>query len=329
MRLKGKVMQQIQTVAMLYRDESDRGLWEARLKEVPGLLSIAVDGDLSPALEKLRGAGSALRLVILSSRLYPVEHPELARRVRAACPGSELLLVSSCEDPSPPFLPLFADNLRHLAINPPESGRPDPEYLSGAVEMLVDRRPWEIGSCLKEGTAIHSFQLDSTADKELLIGKLEAVLSGEGEEYQLLRQKGALLADELLENALYDAPRGALGDKLFKKGEQRAMLPEERIVFSFGFDGATLALKLTDNWGSLEPDLVMKFLARNQEDGSSLDDTGGRGLFIIWRFLDQFHVDVHPGQETTVGGHLQLSSGLHPEAPRGFHITEHQTGEAA
>jgi anti-sigma regulatory factor (Ser/Thr protein kinase) len=101
------------------------------------------------------------------------------------------------------------------------------------------------------------------------------------------------------------------------------MLPQERIVFSFGFDGETLALKLTDSWGSLEPDMVIEYLARNQEDGSIADDVGGRGLFIIWRFLDHFHMDVQPGQETVVGGHLQLSSRLDPEAPRGFHITAH------
>jgi hypothetical protein len=322
-------MPQIHTVAMLYQDESDRALWEPVLNEIPGLLGVAVDGDLSKALERLRDAGASLRTVMLSSRLYPVEHPELVRRVRALCPGSELLLVSSSGDSSPPLMPLFADNVRHLAINPPESGRSEAECLANAVEMLVARRPWEIGSCLKKGTPVHSFQLVSTEDKEPLIAKLEAALSGEGEEYELLRQKGALLADELLENALYDAPRGVHGDRLFQKGERRSMLPGERIVFSFGFDGATLALKLTDNWGSLEPDLVIEFLARNQEDGATADDAGGRGLFIIWRFMDQFHVNVHPGQETVVGGHLQLSSGLHPEAPRGFHITEHQKGEAA
>jgi hypothetical protein len=104
----------------------------------------------------------------------------------------------------------------------------------------VERRPWEICSCLREGTAIHSFQLFSSEDKERLIGLLELLLAGDGEEHELLRQKGALLADELLENALYDAPRAADGSKLFRKGEKRVMLPEERIVFSFGFDGETL-----------------------------------------------------------------------------------------
>lgn len=322
-------MQQNQMVAVLYKDENDRHLWEDTLKEVPGLLSITVDGDLSHALESLRCAGSTLRLVILSSRLYPGENPELAQRIRAVCPESELLLVSSSDDPSPPLMPLLVDNIRHMAINVPDSGRSDTEYLSAAVAMLVAQRPWEIGCCIKEGTLIHSYQMNSTDDKESLIGALDAVISGDGEDFDMLRQKGALLADELLENAMYDAPRDAHGEKLFKKGEKRNMLPQERIVLSFGFDGETLALQLTDNWGSLEPDLVIEYLARNQQNCSIVDEVGGRGLFIIWRFLDRFHVNVHPGQETVVGGQLQLSSGLNPEAPRGFHITEHQIGDAA
>lgn len=322
-------MRQMQTVAVLYKDESDRTLWETTLKGIPGLMSVTADRSLTVALERLRRIGPTLRLVILSARLYPGENPELAAKIRAACPKSEILLISSSAELSPPLMPLLVDNVRHLAINAPEGDRLDRRYLPSVVSRLVDRRPWEIGSCLKEGTPIHSFRLASSEDKELLIGALEMVLSGEGEEYQMLRQKGALLADEMLENAMYGAPRGTHGNKLFKKGDKRAMLPQERIDFSFGFDGETLALKLTDSWGSLEPDQVMEYLARNQEENSIADDAGGRGLFIIWRFLDQFHVDVQPGQKTVVGGHLQLSSRLDPEEPRGFHITAHQKGEAA
>ena len=320
-------MPQMRKVAVLYLDENDRKLWEAGLDGIPGLSSITVDGNLTLSLERVRRMRSTLRIVMLSARLYPGKHPELAERVREGCPGVELLLISS-DDSSPPLKPLFADGIGHLAINS-EKGRSDREYLPAVVSMLVDRRPWEIGSCLKEGTPVHSYQLDSSEDKESLIGALEAVLTGAGEEMDMLRQKGALLADELLENAIYNAPRSSHGDRLFKKGERRNMLPQERIVFSFGFDGETLALKLSDNWGSLEPDAVLKYLARNQEDGSSADDAGGRGLFIIWRFLDRFHVNVQPGEQTVVGGHLQLCSELDPQSPRGFHITKHKKEIAA
>ena len=315
-------MHQMQTVAVLYLDEDDRKLWEASLDAVPDLLSITVDGNPAVSLEALRRKGGTIRVVIISARLYPGAYPELAKLVREACPGIELLLISP-DDASPPLKPLFADDIRHLALNS-EKGRPNREHLPSVISMLVDRRAWEIGACLKKGTKVHSYRLGSSEDKESMIGALEGVLAGAGEEMDMLRQKGALLADELLENAMYNAPRGAHGDRLFKKGEKRDMLPQEHIIFSFGFDGETLALKLADNWGSLEPDLVLEYLAKNQEDGSGADDAGGRGLFIIWRFLDQFHVNVEPGRRTVVGGHLQLGSRLDPDAPRGFHITKHQ-----
>jgi len=309
-------------VAVLYRDANDAKLWEEALKGVPGLLPITVEQNVTLSLARLRRAGGSLRLVILSARLYPGHCPDLAARVRAVCPGSELLLVSSSEEPPPALTPLLADRVRHLAFNPPHQARRDREYLPEVVSRLIHRRPWEICSCLREGTTIHSFPLRSSEEKEALIGALEALLAGEGEEYQTLRQKGALLADELLENALYDAPRAPDGSRLFRKGEKRLLLPQERIVLSFGFDGETLALELSDSWGSLEPEVVLEHLARNQEGDPIAGDAGGRGLFIIWRFLDHFHLNVQPGLETVVGGHLQLSSGRDPEVPRGFHITE-------
>jgi hypothetical protein len=317
------------TVAVLYRDEKDRSNWEYALHGVPGLLPITVNRNDSIALARLRRAEGSLRLVVISSRLYPCGDPGLARRVRAAAPGFELLVISPSGEPSPPLTPLLLDRVRHLAFNPPQDAQRAADYLPLMVCGLVHRRPWEIGSCLREGTVLHRHQLRSSDDKEALVGALEAALAGEGPELEMLRHKGALLADELLENALYDAPRGPDGARLFRKGERRELLPQESIVLSFGFDGETLALKLTDSWGSLAPEVVLEHLAKNQDSEVLDDDTGGRGLFIIWRFLDQFHLNVQPGLETAVGGHLQLSSGLDPDLPRGYHITQLHQGEAA
>jgi hypothetical protein len=75
--------------------------------------------------------------------------------------------------------------------------------------------------------------------------------------------------------------------------------------------------------------VVLEHLARNQEGDPIADDAGGRGLFIIWRFLDHFHLNVQPGLETVVGGHLQLSDALDPVQPRGFHLSELYQGDAA
>lgn len=317
----------MRSVAVLYLDADDREVWEVALAGVGHLASITVAGDLPASLDRVRCLRNSLRVLVLSGGLYFGHYPDLVRQLREACPGVELLLISG-NDPTPPVRLLWEDRVRHLFMVP-DGDRACVRQLPAVISMLAERRPWEVSCGLKEGTPVHSCRLASSDDKELLIARLEGVLDGEGEEMELLRQKGALLADELLENALYNAPRGTRGDRLFSKGKRRAMLPRERIVFSFGFDGETLALNLTDNWGSLEPDRVLEFLARNEETSLTDDDLGGRGLFIIWRFLDLFHVDVEPGQRTMVGGQLQLGSRLDPESPRGFHITRQREEIAA
>lgn len=321
-------MQQMKSIVAIFKDESDAGHWAAYLDGISALLRITAHKNLGQSLEKLVGLGIDPCLVIISSRLYPTQDPELVARIRGYFPEVELLLISSSEDPSPPLLPLCADTVRHLAVNPTEWDPIGKGYFSNVLQKLVAGRSWAIGDCLSSQTEVCALELRSSTQKEGVLAALDAAIAGEGEEFEMFRQRGALLADELMENAMYGAPRYAAGGKCFKKGEEREMLPEERLVFSFGFDGETLAMEMTDNWGSLDPDLVVEYLARNQAQQGG-DDLGGRGLFLIWRFFDHFHVSINPGEQTVVGGDLQLSRGLDPEAPRGFNITAHKKGDAA
>ena len=310
----------MQLTVAIFKDESDAGLWAAYLDGISALLRITAHNDLRATFQRMIGLGIEPGLVILSSRLYPRENPHVAALVRDYFPAAELLLVSSSEEPSPPLSPLHADNVRHLVVNPPNGGDVDKGYFDCVLSKLVAGRPLAIGDRLKEQTEVRVLELGASDEKETLLRAVDAAIAGEGEESDMFRQRVALLADELVENALYGAPRHSDGGTVFKKGEARAVLPGERLIFSFGFDGETLAMEMTDNWGTLDPDLVVEHLARNQEQLESSDSMGGRGLFLIWRFFDHFHIAIEPGKKTTVGGDLQLSRKLDPEAPRGFHI---------
>ncbi len=309
---------QMQKIAVLCLDETDRKGWDEAFRGIPHVMTVTAENGLTRALDGIRALGEDLRVAVISSRLYPYPHPGLVGLLRELNPDLEVLLISR-EAYAPPLKPLLEDRIRHLCIMPGQAGVNE-DCLPAVIDMLLKQRGWDISCCLKEGTVLHSYRLSSSDEKEDLIAKLEELLDGEGEEMELLRQKGALLADELLENAMYDAPRSGCGNRLFSKGQRRSMLPREDIVFSFGFDGETLSLALTDNWGSLDPDEVLEYLTRNEEETLDCSDPGGRGLFIVWRFLDRFHVAVTPGHSTRVGGNLHLKSTLPPEAPRGFHI---------
>lgn len=313
------------TVVALFRDATDESLCGPLISGIADIIRVVAGDNLAASLENLRRIGIEPCLAIVSGRIYPAERPDLIETLRKSFPATEILLVSSAADPFPPLQPLAADMVRHLAITP---ATPRDQGESGtrgqfrtAMEKLVEGRPWAMSDYLKPGTAVHECHVASSAQKEELIARIEGLIKGESEEIDLLRRKGALLADEMLENALYGAPRRNDGSKLYRKGEERPIAPRERIVFRFGFDGEILAMEVTDGWGSLSPDLVLNHLARNQDGQEPSDDAGGRGLFIIWRILDHFHVSITPGRETVVGGHLRASSPMDLEVPRGFHIS--------
>ncbi|HEX9078251.1 MAG TPA: ATP-binding protein [Desulfuromonadaceae bacterium] len=164
---------------------------------------------------------------------------------------------------------------------------------------------------LNRGGGVHEWRIASPDDKERVIVLLEQLLEGNDEAHDFLRQRAALMVDEMLENALYAAPRDAEGRQIFPKGDRRGMLPGERITLRCSFDGERLALEVSDSWGSLSPETVRRFIALNLASEGAECDRAGRGLFFMWRFMDDFYVSVTPGEETAIGGAIPLHPSTH------------------
>jgi hypothetical protein len=159
---------------------------------------------------------------------------------------------------------------------------------------------------LDQGKGVHEWRVASPDDKYRIIANLEQLLEGNDDAHGFLRQRAALMADEMLENALYAAPRDAGGRQLFRKGGNRVILPGERIVLRCAYDGERLALEVSDSWGSLSPETVQRFIALNLAAEDAESDRAGRGLFFMWQIMDDFYVSVKPGEETAIGGTLPL-----------------------
>lgn len=303
-------------VLVVFKDSMDEAFWMPYLTGIPNIIRITAAENLLTSLASLLSFDITPILAIISARLYPQQDPKLVPTIRGLFPKTDFLMVSSSSDHFTHMQQLIADNVRHMVIVPPETEDGERSPLAVAVNNLIAKRFWRMTDYLSPGTPVHEFAISSSDQKEELIAVLSNHISGDSPESELLRQKGALLVDEMLENALYGAPRGENGGKIFRKGEKRSIQSREKIVFRFGFDGKTLALEVADGWGSLSPEVVMEHINR----GETTEGTGGLGLFIIWRFLDQLHVNIKPGGETVVGGHIKLASKIDPLAPKGFHI---------
>jgi hypothetical protein len=287
-----------------------------------GLNNVAlITSGSSEFLEVLSITHAEPALITLTASLYPDAEPQLVSGLNRLYPNTEILLLTLDADPLPPLHPLARDKVRHLLVTPDDDGG-DMDSLQGAIARLVAKNPWSLDNCVESGTTVHEFSLQTAGDKEILIAVLEQCIAGEQPELELLRQRAALLADEMIENALYGAPQDEAGKKLYAKGDERVVLDKENILFRFAFDGETLAMEITDDWGTLHPDLIVDFLARNQEADSMEElEAGGRGLFIIWRFMDHLHVNIRPGERTVLGGHLKAVPDFDPETPRSFFIS--------
>lgn len=153
------------------------------------------------------------------------------------------------------------------------------------------------------------WRVSSSHDKEEIIRALETLILKDDEEHDFLYQRTALMVDEMLENALYAAPRDACGSQIFSKGRERTLLPGERITLRCSFNSEALMLEVSDSWGNLSPEQVAGWISMNLADPEPEADRAGRGLFILWNFLEGFYVNIKPGVETAMGGRLSL----HPQ----------------
>jgi hypothetical protein len=311
----------MRTITAMFKDDGDMARWVPSFQSLENLVQMLVVKDVPDSIAHFHEQCINPALFIISTSLYPLEYPGLIENIRELCPNSEFLLIASPSDPFPPLDRLISDNVRHLVIDIEETetgGSDDYSLLYTVVNKLLEMTPLKIKDYLKPGTCIQEFRVSSTDQKEELISCLESLISGEGPDVELLRQKGALLADEMLENAFYGAPCDEKGISRYEKGEQRLIHPHETMLFRFGFDGSCLAIEMEDNWGSLSPNTILKYLAKNQDNPDICEEMGGRGLFIIWRFLDYMHIHIEPGRQTVVGGQVKLENMFEN---KGFHIT--------
>lgn len=149
-------------------------------------------------------------------------------------------------------------------------------------------------------------QVSCSSDKPSLIEELTTLIGEADDDHIFLGQKAALMLDEMLENALYAAPRTVDGLPLFPLRKPRKIQDNEQILVRYRYDGKRLFLEVRDSWGSLTQGQVFSYLAVNTQEKEPDPERTGRGLFFMWWMFDHFYVRIYPGQETVIGGSLLL-----------------------
>ena len=163
------------------------------------------------------------------------------------------------------------------------------------------------------GTELHATTLTWASQRPQRVGELAEHLRARGQSARVA-SFAMLVADELLSNAVHNAPVDERGLHYRADLARDAELPldgRHRVVLRWGCDGRYVAIEVGDEFGSLERDRVLYALAK-----SDVRDQGGgagMGLALTYRSCDHLVFNLAPGRRTEV---IALIDVRHPPSER-------------
>jgi len=137
------------------------------------------------------------------------------------------------------------------------------------------------------------------------------------------------VVDELVTNAIYNAPRDAAGNAKYAKLSRRepvSLEPHEVGTLEFACDGNHIAVAQSDPFGALTHDTIVTYLNRCLVKGpqqfSDASGGAGIGLYRVFQSLSKFIINIEPGRRTEVISliDLRLSMKQFRQLPKSFHI---------
>lgn len=291
-------------------------------------VALLVDLDVSP--------GEAPAVLVGEARRG---YPDVPLMATAGIDARARLLEALCESDVNHVIP------KRGALTLPRGGMPvlgslegpDEHDLFAAVRRLLDG-PESPGVTpyLLSGAPVHEVSVRSSEDKDRALDRIVGFGESMGLTGEKLRRV-ELAAEELLMNALYDAPRNADGrarNAELDRREPIALGADETVHLRYGCDGQTLAIAVADPFGSLSKKAVTDRL-RKVRDGIPRPNAGvagaGLGLVMTYSVANQLIFAVSPGRLTEVTAVLHVGGSNRAAQERGtavhFYVTS--TGDGS
>lgn len=265
--------------------------------------------------------------VIVDLDVAPSDPPTvLVNEARQAYPGVTILAVAGIEARSRLIDALCEADVNHVvpkrgALTLPRGGMPligglegpDEHDLFAAVRRLIEG-PSAPGAApyLLSGAPVHEVPIRTSEDKDNALNRIVAFAESMDLGGEKLRRV-ELATEELLMNALYDAPRDAQGVPRNAHIDRRLNVTlgaDESIIMRYGCDGQTLAVSVQDPFGSLSKRAVTERL-RKVTNGVPRPQPGvagaGLGLLMTYSVANQLIFSVRPGSLTEVTAVLHVA----------------------
>jgi hypothetical protein len=188
----------------------------------------------------------------------------------------------------------------------------------GAVFGLPCYLPW--------GVQVQEVRLACSDDKATALGRIAEHMGHLGIGGRVLRRLQDI-ADEMIMNAIYDAPLDADGRPKFAHLTRQtpvALAHAEQSTLSFGSDGRTFVLGIRDPFGALKVETLKGYVAKGLRRGDDQIDQkaggAGLGLYLQFDFMGSMVLNLAPGRATEMIGLLDIRGSFRDlaTAPKSF-----------
>ncbi|MEO8843019.1 MAG: hypothetical protein ABI591_12580 [Kofleriaceae bacterium] len=190
------------------------------------------------------------------------------------------------------------DGLITLMLEAPVShlvGDPHGADLGITSEKLVSGDLFGLEKYLTPGSKIGERVVANDSEKRVVIGEVCAWAEAIGARTPVVHRMASVV-DELLMNALHDAPRES--KPVIDRGG-----PDRRAVLRWACDDHNIAISVGDAFGALRQRDVIDHVrrARDERGRPELDEHGaGLGLYLVLANVASLIVNVDPGRRTEV-----------------------------
>ncbi len=226
------------------------------------------------------------------------------------------------------YLPLMAERryVRNLIAKNDEPL--DPDELIITAEKMLRRDLFGLEKYLQWGVSPYRLEIRDSREKLDYVHAVSAYARRLGCNDRTTEAVENIV-DELVTNAIFNAPRDKEGNPKYAKMSRRetVVLQEHEVAtLEFACDGNNIAVSQTDPFGALTHDTIVTYLNRCLVKGpQQLSDASGGagiGLYRVFQSLSKFIVNIDPGKKTEVIAliDLRLSMKRFRQLPKSFHI---------
>lgn len=201
--------------------------------------------------------------------------------------------------------------------------------MATTISKLASGDVFGLEKYLSWGTEVHQYAVTGSVQRTELIDHLQKYLAEIGIG-RILNRRCTTAAEELLMNAIYDAPTDQNGKALYNHLQRTVpiqLAPEEQAIFRFACDGNLVAVSVEDAFGALTREVVLDYLERcfKGDIGVELENKGGggNGLFQTIQSSSLVIFNVKPGSRTEVIALLSTNMQFEKTKPQpSFHFFE-------